>query len=481
MKATDGHWHMGFVRGEDRNQGVLFPVVLDELVPDDHPCRVIEAFVANLDLAVLGFARARPKATGRPPYDPADLLKLYLYGYLNQVRSSRRLERECGRNVEVMWLLNRLVPDHKTIAEFRRQNGPALRRAGAALVGFCRGVGLVRGEWVAIDGSKFRAVASAKAVRRLDALRNQQAQLEHKMGEYLAQLDTADTAEAEPDFDPEATRAALALLRQAHAEVEATLEQLVVDGKTQLTTTEPEARVMKGLGPSYNVQTAVDAEYGLIIAHAITDETTDNRQLQPMGEAARAALAQDRLNIVADAGYSNGKQAAALEEQGIVAHVPANRAVNNQGDGTLFDRTAFTYDEASDTLTCPAGRTLVRRGLHRHKQRIFYGARAEDCSQCPLKPRCTTKRARLVSRHVHEAALQRMDARATPALMRLRRSTVEYPFGILKYQILEKPRLLLRGLWKAGTEITLAVLAYNLKRAMAVLGTGAMVRRLTLA
>ncbi len=469
---------MAYVRGEDRGQNVLFPVSLDELIPDDHACRVIEAFVGWLDLSALGFAKACPKATGRPPYDPADLLKLYLYGYLNRVRSSRRLERECQRNVEVMWLLNRLAPDHKTIAEFRRRNGQALRRSGAAFVGFCRDVGLVQGDWVAIDGSKFRAVASRKAVRRRDQLLKQQAHLERKMAEYLAMLDASDASDGETELDPEAIRAALTLLRQEHAAVEATLGVLVAEGKAQLTLTEPEARSMKGLGPAYNVQTAVDTGHGLIITHEVTDEAADNRQLQPMAEAAGAVLAQETLNVVADAGYSNGEQAARLEQQGILAHVPANRAVNNQGDGTLFDRTRFTYDADSDTLSCPAGHRLQRKQIHNKDRTVIYAARESDCGGCPLKARCTTRARRLVSRHQHDEALERMNARATPQLMRLRRSTVEYPFGVLKYQVLEQPRLLLRGLWGAGTEMALAVLAYNMKRALAVLGTGEITRRL---
>jgi transposase len=382
---------MGFVRGEDRDQGVLFPISLDELIPDDHPCRVIEAFVEWLDLTTQGFAKARPKATGRPPYDPADLLKLYLYGYLNQVRSSRRLERECQSNVEVMWLLNRLAPDHKTIAEFRRQNGEALRRSGAAFVGFCRGVGLVKGEWVAIDGSKFQAVASRKAVQRREALLKQQAQLEQRMAEYLAILDAADTAEVEPELNPKAIRTALTLLRQERAGVEATLGIMAADGKRQLTTTEPEARSMKGHGPAYNVQTAVDAEHGLIITHAVTDAAADNCQLQPMAEAASAVLAQGSLNVVADAGYSNGEQAAALEQQGILPHAPANRAVNNQGDGTLFDRTHFVYDAESDTLTCPAGQQLQRKQVQRKDKMVIYAASENDCGGCPLKAQCTTR------------------------------------------------------------------------------------------
>lgn len=260
--------------------------------------------------------------------------------------------------------------------------------------------------------------------------------------------------------------------------METTLDSLAAGTPTHLTATEPEARAMKGHGPAYNVQTAVDATHGLVICHAVTDEAIDNRQLQPMAEAAKAVLDQATLNVVADAGYANGEQAAALEQAGILAHVPANRAVNNQGDGQLFDRSRFVYDQARDTLTCPAGHTLVRQQIHNRDKVVIYAASASDCGGCPLKENCTTRARRLVTRHLHEAALQRMNARATPGLMRLRRSTVEYPFGVLKYQVLEKPRLLLRGMWGAGTEMALAVLAYNLKRAIAVLGGGELARRL---
>jgi transposase len=235
---------------------------------------------------------------------------------------------------------------------------------------------------------------------------------------------------------------------------------------------------MKGHGPAYNVQTVVDAEHALIVTHEVTTEATDNTSLQPMAEAARDALEQPTLNVVADAGYSNGAQAEALETQGIVAHIPANRAVNNQGEGAFFDRTSFAYDEASDTLRCPAGKTLQRKQLQRGKHRVLYAAEPRDCAACPLKARCTQQSRRLVTRHLHEAALQRMHDRATPWAMRLRRCTVEHPFAGLKYRIFEKPRFLLRGRWGAGTEMSLATLAWNLKRAMAVVGSVALTERL---
>lgn len=462
---------MGFVRGEDRNQSTLFPLALDELVPDDHVCRVIEAFVGRLSLAGLGFGKAIPRGTGRPPYDPADLLRLYLYGYLHQVRSSRRLERECQRNVEVMWLLNRLAPDHKTIAQFRRDNGGALKRAGAHFVRFCQDAGLVRGDWVAIDGSKFQAVASPKAVMGREQLRRQQILLEQKMAEYLTVLDTADGEDAGPAIDPAAVRQALARLQDEHTAVMAMGVALDEHARTHVVTTEPEARHMKGHGPGYNVQTAVDGAHALIVAHAVTADGTDNRSLQPMAEAARDALQVRTLDVLADAGYSNGEQAAALEAQGIVPHAPANRAINNQGDGQLFDRTAFTHDAGSDTLTCPAGKTLVRKQLSRRDRTVIYQANPQDCGACPLKAQCTSRARRLVQRHLHDGALQRMQTRATPEAMRRRRCTVEHPFAGLKYRIFEQPRFVLRGLAGARTEIAIATLVWNLKRAMRVMGT----------
>lgn len=461
---------MGYVRGESRDQGTLFPVSLDELIGRDHVCRVIAAFVASLSLDELGFARARTKATGRPPYDPADLLALYLYGYLHRVRSSRRLERECQRNVEVMWLLNRLAPDHKTIAEFRRLNGEPLKRAGAAFVRLCAQAGLVRGEWVAMDGSKFQAVASAKAIVDAQQLAEQEARLQQRMAQYLQELDAADEQPAEPELSATALREALVRLEQQRQQ----LEQIQGRGAKRLVSTEPEAVVLKGRGPGYNVQTAVDAERALIVAHEVNAQAGDNACLQAMGEAAQQALGGKTFKLVADAGYNNGTQAQALEDQGILVHVPGQRSLNNQGDGTLFDRTCFTYDAERDAYVCPAAKLLHRKQAHAKDKIVIYAAKPGDCAACAKKSDCTQADRRFVSRHLHEDMIERMHARATPTVMRLRRCTVEHPFAMLKYQIFEKPRFLLRGLKGAATEMALATLAYNLKRAMSVLGTRGM-------
>jgi transposase len=432
---------MAYIRGEAREQATMFPVTLEELIPADHVCRVIEAFVARLKMGDLGFVRAAPAETGRPGYDPRDLLKLYVYGYLHQVRSSRRLEAECQRNVEVMWLLGRLRPDYKSIAEFRRMHSQAVTEAGTELVRFARSVGLVKGETVAVDGSKFRSVSSAKSVRERDAVKR-----------YLEQLDQADEQE-ELVLDPSAVQAAL--------------EKLKNDP-------EPEAKMMRlanGFAPAYNVQTAVDVEHALIVAQKVTDHGADNRLLLAMAEAAKQAVGNpESLNVIADAGYSNGEQAEDCEKAGILPHVPANRAVNNQGDGQLFDRREFSYDAATDTFRCPAQQRLTRKQLSRKDRAVYYASEAEICGACALKARCTNGKQRFVSRHLHEDALQRMQQRATPEMMRLRRSTVEHPFAALKYHIFGHPRFLLRGLAGAQSEISLATMVYNLKRILHVVG-----------
>lgn len=466
---------MGYVQGQSRDQGSLFPVSLDELIGAEHVCRVIAAFVQRLDLAALGFARARTKGTGRPPYDPADLLMLYLYGYLNRVRSSRRLERECQRNVELMWLLHRLTPDHKTIAEFRRCNPQPLRRAGAEFVRFCAEAGLIRGEWVAIDGTKFQAVASGKAILDATQRAELQARLEQRIQQYLQELEAADEQQAsEPEVDARALREALKRLERQKSE----LVQADGAGKERHVRTEPEAVVLKGRGPGYNVQTAVDAEHALIVAHEINVQAGDNGCLQRMGQAAQQALGVSELKLVADAGYANGEQAQALEDQGVQVHVPVKRSVNNQGGGELFDRTLFRYDAKADVYVCPAGELLRRKQLNTSNKVTIYAAQANDCAACAMKTRCTASSRRMISRHLFEAALERMHERATPEAMRLRRCTVEHPFAALKYQIFEKARFLMRGLEGAGTEIALAALAYNFKRAMAVLGGRQMQQKL---
>jgi transposase len=431
---------MGYIQGEGRTQATLFPVVLDELVPADHVCRVLDAFVEKLVMSELGFERAQAAETGRPGYNPRDLLKLYLYGYLNQIRSSRRLEAECRRNVELMWLLGRLYPDHKSIAEFRRMHRDAVTAAGAELVRFAKSCGLIRGEWIAIDGSKFRAVASIDTVRERLALQR-----------YLDRLEKADE-EPQTNIDQSAVQAALEKLRN---------------------NPEPEAGFMlvrQQALPAYNIQTAVDTEHALIVTHAVVLDASDIRCLRPMAEAAKRALGVDSFQIVADAGYSNGEQVAHCEAAGMIPHVPVMRTVNNQGGGGLFGREDFRYEPDSDTYVCPGNKRLLRKSTNHKDRYTMYKASTGDCGACPLKSRCTQAPRRGLARHLYEEALNRMQERVTPEAMRLRRSTVEHPFATIKYRIFGHPRLLMRGLSGARVEIGLATMAYNLKRITNVLG-----------
>lgn len=477
---------MAYIRGEAAGQGSLFPVSLDELIPADHLVRVIEAYAAKLDLVALGFAKAQTKETGRPPYDPADLLKLYLYGYFQQVRSSRRLERECGRNIEVMWLLGRLLPDFKTIAEFRRLNGAAFARVCRHFVQFCRGAGLVGGELVAIDGSKFQAVAAVRQVVQLKRLRRQEVALDKQIAEYLAQLEQADAEETTSVVDKVALQAALSQLRDRQASVTSTAALMEAIGIEQHVLTEPDATLMRtahqGKKVAYNVQSAVDAEHGLIVHHEVTQDGNDTQPLEPMAKATQAVLAQDALTVVADAGYSHLAQIQACEDAGITPYVALNRAVNSQGDGGLFDRSEFTYDEASDSFSCPNNVTLTLKQIHRKNQNRIYAAPLASCASCPLKAQCTTAKRRYVSRHDHEAASLRMTLRLTaaPAIMKRRAATVEHPFGNLKFAIMGNAgRFLLRGLEGARAEMALAVCAYNLKRSFNTLGASALLALLS--
>ena len=457
------------MRGEDRRQASLLPAALEDYVAADALVRVVDEFIASLDFAALGFQRSAPAGVGAPGYDPRDMLRLYLYGYLNEIRSSRRLERECGRNIELMWLMGRLAPDFKTIADFRKDNGPALIGACRAFVLFCRKQGLVGGHTVAVDGSKFRAAASPRKMTGHREIEAEKARIDGRVAGYLAALDEEDSHE-EAVADKAAIVEALEALRNRRTELDMMAAELEDTEQTVLVETEPDARPMgKGKGskpPSYNVQTAVDSENKLIIHHAVTTEATDARLLHEMAAGAKAMLGAKTLKVVADAGYSSGAQAAACEADGIEPCVPAKQSPNTRGD--FYDRSAFTYDAQSDAYTCPAGRKLLRKSFDKKKQSVRY--QAQDCSACPHKAQCTDAERRTVKRSVYEDDLKRMNARVAsdPGLMRLRQAIVEHPFGTIKRMM--GGRFLLRGVEKVTAETALAVLAYNLLRVANILG-----------
>lgn len=449
----------------------MFPEALEDLIEAESPVRVIDAFVGSLDVVSLGFERAIAADTGRPGYDPADLLKLYVYGYLNRVRSSRALEREAKRNVEVMWLLNRLAPDFKTIADFRKDNAPALVGACRAFIGFCREQALFGAELVAIDGSKFQAVASRKAVWTPKRVGRVEAAIEAKVREYLSALDSADAIEAKASAGD--TAAALERLAQQRARLQALAEQMKGEHAAQLVATEPEARLMRtakhGFQVCYNVQTAVDAKHALIAAFEVTHEGNDHQQLLPMARLAKDELKANALTVVADTGYRNGEQGAKCEDAGITAVVPAPTVVNPKGKDKFFVKTAFAYDPAHDTYRCPAEQVLRRYKTDQKKQTHYYATPA--CGECGLRHQCTNAKTRSLARSFFEEWVERLDqrAKAAPELIKRRHAIAEHPFAGLKF-LLGQPRFLVRGLKKVKAEIALGVLGYNLKRVINLRG-----------
>jgi transposase len=472
---------MGHIAGQERVQVELFAHSLDELIDPASMARVIDAWVAQLDLRALSFVRACPAATGRPGYDPGDMLRLYMYGYLAQVRSSRRLERECARNVELMWLLGRLKPDFKTIAQFRRSNADALVAVCAAFVQFARSQQLIDGELVAIDGSRIRAVASKKALVSVVRAQKQEAALSQQIQHYLAQLEAADAQEqaqqqALPQASALAVDQAIEQLQRKRAKVQQDIARLRDAGKTYEVRSEPEARTFKTEQSTatvgYNLQSAVDAQHHLIVHHEVCQDL-DVEHLLGMARAAQYALKQKRLTVTADKGYFSAEQLAQCEQHGITPYVAMQHYVNSHGQGTLYEKSAFAYDPASDTFSCPAGQTMKRFKRKIPQRRINYRpAKPGACATCAQKPQCTQGQFRIVSRHFDEDSIQRCAQRMRdhPHMVQLRSSVVEHPFGTIKTQILGNARLLMRGLRGAKAELSLAVLAYNFKRVSNILG-----------
>jgi transposase len=477
---------MGYVKGESPGQSNLFPPSLDELVPEDHAVRVIEAYVQSLNLRELGFERAVPEATGRPGYDPADLLKLYLYGYMNRIRTSRVLERECQRNVELMWLLGKLAPDFKTIADFRRVNGKAFVRVCAAFVRFCCEARLIGGEQVAIDGSKFQAVAARRRVITPKSLAEESKRLEGRIAQYLAKLEQADREESEEPLDRAAVRAALKKLRDQQVGCESAQALLKEVGETQYVVGEPDAKLMScghTQKVAYNVQAAIDAKHGLVVHHEVSNNGSDGGQLEAMAKATQESLGGGPLQVLADMGYSNGTQFAACEQAGIEPFVPFRRRFNGRTESEFYTPEQFKYDPVSDAYRCPADKVLVFKKLIPDQHLRRYIASARDCTRCALKSQCTDAKKRTLNRHVHEEAFERMEKRLqnAPDTAKLRRCLAEHPFADLKCWVLGNGRLLLRGLRGARTEMALAVLVRNMRRVMNILGVQNLIRQLAAA
>jgi transposase len=468
---------MSFIDGDHRDQMSLLPACVDDYVAIDALVRVVDAFVESLDLVELGFSRVVAAATGRPGYQPGDMLRLYIWGYLNQVRSSRHLEKACVRDLEALWLMRRLAPDYRTIAAFRHDNPEAIVAASAAFVQFCREQGLIGGRMVALDGTKMRAVASPKNIAGAERLARDIAHTEKEIAYYLDRLDIIDETVAQGFADQplhrEGFTAAIASLRRRKDRLARRQQELERRDEKVLVFGEPEAKPM-GYGrapktPSYNLQSVVDVESGLIVHHDVYNDANDSHLLHPMSVATKEVLQVEKLQVLTDGGYSNAEEIARCEREHIEVAAPIKRGAMNSDH---YRPAQFIYDEASDTIRCPAGQTLRPSGLHTRNRAMRY--RTSACGSCALKPRCTPGVQRTIHRLVDQSALDRMESRihADPSLMTIRRCTVEHPFGTIK-RMSSGGRFLTRGLKAVKAEAALSILAYNILHAANAFGAGA--------
>src|SRR6202047_4704563 len=466
-----------FVEGVDRGQGTLFPECLEDWICEDNPVRAIEGFVDGLDLGQHGFAGVDPEITGRPSYHPAVLLKLYIYGYLNRVQSSRRLEREAGRNVELMWLTGRLVPDHKTIADYRKDNGPAIRKVCAQFIALCRAMGLLMTASVAIDGSKFKAVNNrdknftrAKMERRI-------AQIEESVARYLSQLDTADR-----QGPSEALAGKMAHLKEKLTKLATEVERLEAIKKAmlaspdqQISLTDPDSRSMATSGRGsgvvgYNVQVAVDTEHHLIVTHEVTNTGSDRSQLAKVAKETKATPRTDSLKAVADRGYFSGEEILACNQAGITVTLPKPMTSGAKSEGR-FGKQDFVYLPKEDVYRCPAGERLEYRYTAEEDGQNLRRYWTSACPICPIKDQCTKGKERRITRWEHEHVVEAVQTRLdkNPQAMRMRRKTVEHPFATLKMRM-GATHFLTRRLKNVATEMALNVLGYNLTRVMNIVG-----------
>ena len=474
-----------FIEGVARDQVTLLPECLDDYVEEDNPVRVVEAFVEMLDLGALGFG-VEPEATGRPGYHPGLMLRIYLYGYLNQVQSSRRLERECGRNLELIWLTGRLKPDFKTIADFRKDNGPAVRKVCQQFVALCREIKLLDSDIVAFDGSRFKAVnAKAKSFTR-GKLKQKLGEIDKAIERYLMELDRADEALAKtgstvPISQIVRTSRKLANL-QKEAERYRTVEQRMdATGETQVSLSDPDARAMTTTARmprvvGYNVQTAVEAKHHLIVAHEVTNLGYDRDALSMMAVAARNAMETDEIEAIADKGYYKSEEILACEVEGIAATV-AKPLTSGAGARGRFDRADFAYNADKDVYICPAGEHLTYRYTSELDNKMQRSYAASFCSGCVIKDRCTPAKERRIRRWEHEDVLERMHKRIDddPSKLALRSMTVEHPYGTIK-SWMGATHFKMKTLKNVATEMALHVLAYNMTRVMNIIGIPALIK-----
>lgn len=471
-----------FIEGADRSQITLFPDRLEDFVADDNPVRVVDAFVDQLDLSGLGFKRVDPSVTGRPGYYRSDLLKLHIYGYLNRVQSSRRLEREAARNVEVMWLVGRLVPDHKTIADFRKDNGRGIRKACVQFVALCRQFGLLADASVAIDGAKFKALNTRDKNFTKGKIKRRMAQIEDSVARYLGQLDSADRQETSlaRTTKIEHLNDKIAKLKEEMERLAEVEKEMLSRPEQQVSQTDPDARSMATSGRGsgmvgYNVQSAVDTGHHLIVTHEVMNVGTDKSLLSHMAKRTKAALETDALEVVADRGYYKSDEILDCHEAGITVTLPKPQTSNNKAKG-LFVKPDFVYLADEDVYRCPAGERLAYRFTSEERGLMLRRYWCGVCPDCAIKGQCTTGKQRRITRWEHEEVLETVQRRldAHPEKMRQRRETVEHPFGTIKCWM-GYTHFQMKTLKNVATEMALHVLAYNLKRVINIMGVGPLI------
>ena len=465
-----------FIEGNSRTQSSLFPESLDEYITEDNPVRVIDAFVDELNLGELGFNRVEPSYTGRPAYHPATLLKIYVYGYLNRIQSSRRLEREAQRNVELMWLTGRLTPDFKTIADFRKDNGRAIIQVCREFIILCRQLALFTEAVVAIDGSKFKAVNSGDKNLTPVRMKRRRERIEKHITEYLDELAKADQQTPRPPKRKTADlQDKIAKLKQEMKRLKKLDVEMMATDEQQLSLTDPDARVMattrKNSGVvGYNVQTAVDTKHHLIVAHEVTNRVTDRKELFSMSKLARTELGVKDLTVLADRGYFSGLEILACHQAGITVYVPKTDTSNSTAAGR-FGRQDFHYDPKHDQYRCPANEILKWRFATEERGKTIHKYWSSNCPTCAIREQCTTSKYRRITRWEHENIIEAMEAELEkePNKMGIRRQTVEHPFGTLKHWM-GSTHFLTKRLKGVSTEMALHVLAYNMKRVMNIVG-----------
>ena len=466
-----------FIEGANREQSTLLPESLDEWIDDSNPVRAVDVFVDGLNLVKLGFDGVVPEATGRPSYHPSALLKLYIYGYLNRVQSSRRLEREAGRNLEVIWLLRRLTPDDKTIADFRKDNGGAIKKVCAQFVMLCRKMGLLNSASVAIDGSKFKAVNTRDKNFTRGKAERRRTQLEDSVARYLAQLDTADRQEPSEALAAKTAhlKEKLAKLGEEMAKLAAYEKHMLATPDQQISLTDPDSRSMATSGRGsgvvgYNVQVAVETEHHLIVTHEVTNSGSDRAQLANIASQAKDVLGVDKLEAIADRGYFSGEQILACDQSGIAVTLPKPMTSGIEAKGR-FGKQDFVYLSDEDVYRCPAGEKLKYYYTNEEKGQKLRRYWTNACRHCTLKHRCTTGPQRRITRWEHEDVLEAVQKRLdeNPQAMRQRRETVEHPFGTMKARM-GATHFLMKRLPKVATEMALHVLAYNLTRVLNIVG-----------